>query len=92
MFSWLTRCKKEGYTNEKILISRTNWLDQYIFYVHGSTFTVSRQPLLSIFKEGKLINYIPHIDVCYPNGSIGVWTPTQEDLFAENYYICEDNL
>jgi hypothetical protein len=36
---------------------------KFIYLVPGSTFTVSRLPLSSIFTEGTVVNYAEHVDV-----------------------------
>ena len=57
----------------------------FIFIVAGSTFAVNREPLLSILGEGHKVNYNPHIDIKHPDGSISTWTPTVDDLLADDW-------
>jgi hypothetical protein len=72
--------------NERV--RRDSWpKDHFIFRVQGSTFKVNRPPLNEIFTEGTEVNYDPHIDICTGFGHVGVWTPTQEDIFAEDFEV-----
>ena len=67
--------------------SRKNWNNEFVYLVPGSTFKVSRHPLLGVYPEGKEISYHPHIDKKNEDGTHSTWTPTQEDLMAENWEI-----
>lgn len=71
---------------KRVTRNAEGWEDKYIFLVSGSTFAVSRAPLNEFFEEGTPITYHPHIDVKYPNGTVGVWSPTQEDILATDWY------
>ncbi len=72
-------------------VARSGWVyTKFIYMVPGSEFTVSRAPLLGIFKEGTLIKYRSHIDVCYLDGTCGVWNSTQEDELAEDWVEVRD--
>jgi hypothetical protein len=62
----------------------------FIFLVYGSTFQVNRPPLLGIYPEGTTIDYLPHIDVRTPSGTISTWTITQIDILATNWEIMEN--
>ena len=62
---------------------------QKIFLVNGSQFQVNRAPLNVIFAEGTVVNYRPHVDCIYSDGTVGVWTPSQLDLFATDWIIVE---
>lgn len=77
-------------------MSRTAWADRrnaedepqvFVFCVAGSTFEVSRPPLLEAFSEGTKISYHPHIDMVHGDGSVSVWSPNQADLFAGDWEI-----
>lgn len=76
-------------TTTKQKAARKGWhgAGMFIFLVPGSTFAVNRPPLLGIFPEGYQINYKPHLDICLPDGSIAVWTPSQVDILAEDWEI-----
>ncbi len=71
------------------LLKRSNWngKDQFVFLVNGSQFKVNRAPLLGIFSEGTDINYRPHIDMKYQDGTIGVWLASMGDLMADDWII-----
>lgn len=60
---------------------------QVIYLVHGSSFEVSREPLKSMFPEGREVTYKPHIDMICGDGQLMPYTPTQSDLLAEDWYI-----
>lgn len=71
------------------LLKRTGWngKDQFVFLVNGSQFKVNRAPLLGIFEEGMEINYRPHIDMKYQDGSVGVWLASMGDIMAEDWTV-----
>lgn len=70
---------------------RLNWHsdDMFIFLVQGSKFVVNRAPLLGLFPEGTEINYHGHIDMRTSDNTIVPWTPTQEDILANDWIIAE---
>jgi hypothetical protein len=74
-------------TGAKLTRSGWNGADQFVFLVPGSTFAVSRAPLLGIYPEGTVINYAPHIDIKKVDGSISVWAPSMGDLMCEDWYF-----
>ncbi len=71
------------------LLKRSGWngKDQFVFLVNGSQFKINRAPLLGIFTEGTEINYRPHIDMKYQDGSIGVWMASMGDVMAEDWIV-----
>lgn len=71
------------------MLARKGWNGKamFIFLVPGSTFQVSRKPLLGIFPEGTEINYNHHIDMKTADGSIVPWLASQSDLMAEDWEI-----
>lgn len=68
-------------------VARTGWngKSMFIFLVPGSTFQVNRPPLLGIYPEGTVINYLPHIDMRTADGSIVPWLASQADLLADDW-------
>ena len=70
-------------------LARRGWNGKgmFVFLVNGSTFNVSRAPLLGIFPEGTEINYRPHIDIKNVDGSISTWVPSIGDVMAEDWSI-----
>lgn len=67
--------------------SRYSWYSgMCIYLVPGSTFTVHRPPLHGMYPEGTSINYRPHIDIVHDDGTCGVWNPTQDDMFAKDWF------
>ena len=72
-------------------VARRGWngKNMFIFLVPGSTFKVSRAPLLGIYPEGTVINYRPHIDMRTVDGEIMPWGASQSDMLADDWYIIE---
>jgi len=73
-------------------VAREGWngVGMFVFMVPGSQFKVNRPPLLGIYLEGTDINYNPHLDMKYADGTIGPWTPNDKDLFATDWYHIYD--
>jgi hypothetical protein len=86
-FSLALEAVKKG-----LKVARSGWNGKgmFIFLVTGSTFTVSRPPLLGIYPEGSVINYRPHIDLKCADGTIGTWAPSNSDALAEDWEIVEE--
>ena len=69
-------------------VARREWdRNEFVYLVQGSTFKVSREPLLNIFGKDIEVTYRPHLDKVNADGTCGVYTPTQEDLFATDWEI-----
>jgi hypothetical protein len=70
-------------------VSRQGWngKNMFIFLVNGSTFTVNREPLLSILGEGTEVNYHGHVDMKTADGMIVPWLCSQTDMLAEDWGI-----
>jgi hypothetical protein len=68
-------------------VQRQGWNGKgmFIFLVPGSTFKVSRPPLLGIYPEGTEINYHSHIDMRTADGMIVPWLASQTDLLANDW-------
>lgn len=71
----------------KCMRSGWNGKGMFVFLVLGSTFKVSRPPLLGIFPEGTEVNYRPHIDIKGADGSISTWVPSIGDIMAEDWEV-----
>lgn len=81
-FAWLF--EQVVYCSKRV--THPDWpKGSYVYFVPGSVFEVNRAPLLGIIPEGTIVNYRNHIDICYGDGTYGVWNPTQADLFAQGY-------
>ena len=76
-------------TGAKVARSGWNGKGMFLFLVPGSTFQVSRPPLLGIYPEGTTINYCPHIDMKTADGSIVPWLASQTDVLAEDWQVVE---
>ena len=71
------------------LVSRSGWNGKgmFVFLVNGSTFTVNREPLLSILGAGSVVNYLPHVDMKTADGTIVPWLVSQSDLLADDWGV-----
>lgn len=65
-------------------MTRTGWngSGMYVYLVNGSAFQVNRAPLNEILPMGTMVDYRPHLDMRYADGSFGVWVASQSDLLA----------
>ena len=70
-------------------VSREGWNGKgmFIFLVPGSTFTVNREPLLSILGEGTQVNYHGHVDMKTADGMIVPWLCSQTNMLATDWGI-----
>lgn len=70
-------------------VSRVGWngKNMFLFLVPGSTFQVSRPPLLGIYPEGTTINYHAHIDIKTADEKVVPWLASQTDMLAEDWQI-----
>lgn len=68
-------------------VSREGWNGKgmFLFLVGGSTFTVNREPLLSIMGEGTQVQYHAHIDMKTAQGYVVPWLASQADMLAEDW-------
>ena len=72
-------------------VSRLGWngKNMFVFSVLGSTFEVSRPPLLGIYPEGTEITYRSRIDMCIGDGEIVPWSCTHSDILSDDWMIAE---
>jgi hypothetical protein len=72
-------------------VAREGWngKDMFLFLVPGSTFNVSRPPLLGIYPEGTEINYCPHIDMKTADDKVVPWLASQTDILASDWCTVE---
>jgi len=70
-------------------VQRVGWNGKgmFIFLVPGSTFTVNREPLLSILGEGTSVKYHGHVDMKTADGMIVPWLCSQTDMLAEDWQV-----
>lgn len=66
-------------------VAREIWTTEFVYLVPGSKFTVNRAPLNAIYPEGTEVTYRPHIDFKAADGTCGVWSPTMEDILAQDW-------
>ena len=83
-FSSALECVKEG-----ALIQRAGWNGKkmFVFYVKGSNFAASREPLSTIFPAGTEINYRAHLDIRTADGTIVPWVASQTDILANDWQL-----
>lgn len=70
-------------------VARTGWNGKgmFLFLVPGSTFQVSRPPLLGIYPEGTMIDYHAHVDMKTADGKIVPWLCSQTDMLADDWEV-----
>ena len=83
-FSEALRHIKEG---RRVCREGWNGKGMFIFLVPGSTFQVSRHPLLGIYPEGTTIEYHAHVDMKTADGKIVPWLCSQTDMLAEDWQV-----
>lgn len=68
-------------------VAREGWNGKgmFLFLVNGSTFTVNREPLLSIMGEGTQVQYHAHIDMKTAQGYVVPWLASQADMLADDW-------
>lgn len=81
-FSTALMLLKEG---RRVCRSGWNGKGMFIFLVNGSTFTVNREPLLSILGEGTEVEYHAHIDMKTAQGYVVPWLASQADLLDDDW-------
>ena len=69
-------------------IARQGWNGKgmFLFLVPGSTFVVSRPPLLGIYPEGTEVRYHAHIDMKTADNQVVPWLASQTDLLADDWH------
>lgn len=60
---------------------------RFLYLVPGSTFTQPRLPLYKFVARDSEVQYRPHVDVCYEDGTFGVYTFTQDDILATDWRL-----
>lgn len=72
-------------------VAREGWNGKgmFLFIVTGSTFTVNREPLLSIMGEGTQVQYHAHIDMKTAQGYVVPWLASQSDMLSDDWGIVE---
>lgn len=71
------------------LVARAGWNGKgmFLYLVPGSSFAVSRPPLLGIYPAGQVIDYAPHIDMKTATGQCVPWLASQTDVLAEDWEV-----
>ncbi len=74
-------------------VARQGWNGKrmFIFLVSGSTFKVSRPPLLGIYPEGTVIRYHAHIDMKTADGMVVPWLASQTDILANDWMLLPES-
>lgn len=79
--------------NEGKCFKRSSWpKDNFVFYVQGSEFIVSRAPLNTILPMDTKVKYSGHIDMYHGrdesgNCLISTWSPSSEDINANDWVV-----
>lgn len=70
-------------------VAREGWNGKgmFLFFVQGSTFEVSRPPLMGIYPEGHVIRYQSHVDMMTAQGTVVPWLCSQSDLLSQDWCI-----
>lgn len=70
-------------------VAREGWNGKgmFIFLVPGSTFEVSRAPLLGIYPAGTKVRYHAHVDMRTATGDVVPWLASQTDLLADDWVL-----
>jgi hypothetical protein len=70
-------------------VARAGWNGKgmFLFLVPGSTFKVSRAPLLGIYPEGTEVNYHAHVDMKTADEKVVPWLCSQTDMLAEDWVV-----
>lgn len=78
-----------NYLKEGRKVARSGWngKNMFVFLVPGSTFVVSKPPLLGIYPERTIVHYCPHIDMKTADGKIVPWLASQTDIMAEDWEV-----
>jgi hypothetical protein len=78
---------KELRAGSKVAREGWNGRGMFLFLVPGSQFAVNRAPLLGIYPEGTVIDYMPHVDMRTADGKIVPWLCSQADLLADDWVV-----
>jgi len=72
-------------------VARAGWNGKgmFLFLVNGSTFTVNREPLLSIMGEGTQVHYHSHIDMKTAQGYVVPWLASQSDMLSDDWVVVD---
>lgn len=73
------KCARQGW----------NGKGMFIYMVDGSNFKVSRPPLDKFYTLGTDIEYQPHIDMKYADGTCGVWVASHSDMLMNDWSIVQ---
>lgn len=70
-------------------MARRGWNGKamFVYLVAGGVFAVNRAPLDVIYEPGTLVEYRPHIDMRYADGTHGVWVASQSDILSDDWMI-----
>lgn len=73
-------------------VARDGWNGKgmFLFLVNGSTFTVNREPLLSIMGDGTQVQYHAHIDMKTAQGYVVPWLASQSDMLADDWVVIHE--
>lgn len=89
----LTYSQALEYLKEGFQLARLGWNGKgmFVYYVEGSTFP--RRDARGVLKriadqtDKNIVRYRPHLDMCYADGSFGVWVASHSDMIARDWYV-----
>jgi len=72
---------------KRIARMRNDWenKNKFLYYVPPSSFIINRPPLSNMLGMGMPFAYEAHIDCCEQNSVSHAWTPTNEELLADDW-------
>lgn len=72
-------------------VCRAGWNGKgmFLFLVPGSTFQVSRPPLLDVFPEGTVIDCPAYVVMKTADGKVVPWLASQTDMLSEDWQVAE---
>lgn len=76
-------------TGHRVARSGWNGKGMFLFLVPGSSFQVSRAPLLGIYPEGTTVQYHAHVDMKTAQGYVVPWLCSQADMLADDWEVLD---
>lgn len=71
------KCRREGWSGDK-----------FIYYVPAARYSAMTDVAKSIMDNDGKVPYKHYIAIKCKDGEVGFYTPTQCDLFADDWEIC----
>jgi hypothetical protein len=72
-------------------VRRANWSgNKFLYFVPSASYSAMTDIAKSIADEDGMVLYKPYIAIRCEDGSVGIYTPTQCDVLAEDWEIVEE--